>query len=193
LYADFWKWAQAGKELVSLHLWDGEAERIEYGDERVEKTPISQKETFKPIDIYDLQRFTSLAGIDELSNGSLQNNTVISEGGVIWLDKPNAQGGSVYSIQYSRRASTEQHPTVFAIPIDSERVISRNGNTIIDSGTLNIPPSDNNGNNAKTTKYSGEFIGWLGKSIGEKIGELKIEKGKICPHLSPPFSLLLCL
>ncbi len=188
LYDDFWKYAQAGKELMELHLWEGGDGSMEKGEDGMEA---------KQNIIYDLQRFTSLANVYEFGNGSVQNNAVISKGGVVWLDESSAACSGVYTIKYSRRSSAEQHPTIFAIPINSARFIGRGRNTAFDSGTAEVFIEGNDAGVSKTDKFSREFAGSIDEGFREKtgveskeVGDVRGENAIFLPSLSSLLSSL---
>jgi hypothetical protein len=171
LYKDFWKYAEAGKKLMDLHLLRDE----DWGLGAGLNLTNNEKDilTFlNKIIRNDLQRFTGLERSNEPCSYDLSDYKKLSQRGIIWINKPNAESSGVYSIKYCRRASAEYYPTIFAVPINSQRFFGGVGNA--DTNIRETKLSDGIGNDTKKNRFSGESTGGTDEISTEEDGELII-------------------
>jgi type II restriction/modification system DNA methylase subunit YeeA len=108
---------------------------------------------YKKVMEYQKSEREKLSGIDRLAEGygssrdDLSGHSAISQGGTVRPDESNSQGGSVDSLQRSRRASQTIDSGVQKLSIDSTGIQSGSGNTTDDSPTIRLSFAGESGAN----------------------------------------------
>lgn len=99
-----------------------------------------------------LSRVDCLAEGDGFGGNDIPGDSTVPEGGIIWSDQPDTEGGSVDSIQYSGGASQTIDGGVQKLSVDSTGFQSGSGNAIDDRTETWLSATTEGGANSQSVR-----------------------------------------